>query len=216
MAKYLRSTKIYIYISLFAFLFNFGAKAQEGNFYLTAYEKKWKFILNDTPNAEILAAKLKSEKTMPMIFKYDNKGNDVFCYNSSQIFNFESTSTQARYQTFDLLGANINLTDYIVIVFINLNMMIPTYKIGQLDNVTNNLTEFSIAAFERITQSTTNLPEEKFILNYEEVEEEDEEEVEKDVEKDVEKSNDKVQIYLVIVLIGAILLVVVLFLYIRL
>ena len=85
MVKYLSSTKIYIYISLFACLFNVITNDQEGNFYLIAFEKAFKFILNDTPNAKILAEKLKSEKSMTMTFKllkYErNELRDAFCLN---------------------------------------------------------------------------------------------------------------------------------------
>ena len=88
MTKSLRSAKIYIYLSLFACLFNFSTNNQEGNFFLTAFEKEWKFILNDTPNAKKLADKLKSEKSISMIFKFENfqsfGGRDDLYYNASK------------------------------------------------------------------------------------------------------------------------------------
>ena len=117
--------------------------------------------------------------------------------------------------SYDIIGAHNPETekDYLVIILKNTAMDNPGYKIGYLVNEIYDLSEFNSAVMEKIAQSPTNLPEEKFILTYEEVEEEDEEEV----EKDVEKSNDECQICLIIALLfGATLLAFILFLYVRL
>ena len=69
MTKQLRSTKIFIYISIFGCLLNLVAN-EEGNFYLTGFEdKSWKFVLEDTTNAKLLADKLKSEEAMSLKFE---------------------------------------------------------------------------------------------------------------------------------------------------
>ena len=101
MAKYFRSTKIYIYISLFACLFNLITNDQEGYYYITTFEKAWKITLNDTPNAKKLAEKLKSEKSMTMIFGFSNvqinNGRDLYYFNVSQKFNFEATTKKVSF-----------------------------------------------------------------------------------------------------------------------
>ena len=189
MAKYLLSTKIYIYISLFACLFNLTTNNQEGNFYLTAFKKAWKFILNDTPNAKILAEKLKSEKALPLIFilrDIEKSGTDIFGTNTSQIFNFESTDNIDKFQPYDIIGVNDPGAeeDYLVIILNNTGMDNPGYKIGQLVNETYDLSEFNSAVMQKIAQGGI-IPEETFILAYSD--EEDEKEVEEKVEEEVEK-----------------------------
>ena len=53
-----------IYIYVFACLFSLATNGQEGYYYLSDGKKTWKFVLNDSKNAKILAEKIKSNNPM--------------------------------------------------------------------------------------------------------------------------------------------------------
>ena len=157
MTKQLRSTKIFIYISIFGCLLNLVAN-EEGNFYLTGFEgKSWKFDLNETiPNGKTLADELKSKKAMSLKFTCelwqlidDENKRDIYCWSEIKNVNFTKATESSFFQPYDIIVECNEETSYLRIVLENTIDEINGVKIGQLKNGTNSLSEFNSAVIEK-------------------------------------------------------------------
>lgn len=183
MSKHLLSAKIYIYISLIACLMTLAINDQEGNFLLTGFEKKWKFILNDEQNAKILADKLKSEKEIPLTFMLVDKTfsgeRDVQCVNQTvHYFNFESSNNKTKFQPYDIIANSNPIGDFIVIFLQNEHYNNDGIKIGKLINGANDPSDLNSAVIGKLAQwDGESSPMETFILSYSDEDESDEVEI---------------------------------------
>ena len=154
---------------------------QEGNFLLTGFEKKWKFILNDEPNAKLLADKLKSEKEIPIIFVLvaatsgDGK-REAYCTNlTDHYFNFESANNIANFQPYDIAAWSESNNDQIFIYLENKDDVPSGIKIGQLINGANDPSDLNSAVIGKLAQwDGESDPMETFILSYSDEDESDE------------------------------------------
>ena len=184
MAKKLRSTKIFIYISIFGCLLNLVAN-EEGNFYLTGFEgKSWKFDLNETiPNGKILADELKSKEAMSLDFvfyryEFDDKQRYIYYESDMKNFNFEPVTELIDINSIKPYGIYVTTIDgednFLTIVLeytagvVFKDEKVNAVKIGQLKDGTNSLSEFNSAVIEKDTRFVETLT-----LVYSEEEDED-------------------------------------------
>ena len=178
---------------------------QKGNFLLTGFEKKWKFTLNDEPNAKLLADYLKSEKEIPfefVLFQDTNDGKrDAWCINRpDHDFNFETDNNYTYFQPYDIITVretDIN-TDYILIILQNEYIDNSGIKIGQLINGANDPSDLNSAVIGKLANFGGGIPMETFILSY--LDEDESDEVEISDLSDV--SDDTCKISWVIVLLS--------------
>ena len=185
MTKQLHSTKIFIYISIFGCLLNLVAN-EEGNFYLTGFNKSLEFDLEDTPNGKTLADELKSKKAMPLSFGFvmaRDAGDDnkifIYCSTEKENFNIEQDAEIVSYQPYTIYAVALGETNHLVIVLENTAEMGLDHlgangvKIGQLKNGTNSLSEFNSAVKAKLEEFQYPVFVEPLTLGYSEEEVED-------------------------------------------
>ena len=134
-----------------------------------------------------------------MIFKFENfqsfGGRDDVYYNASKKFDFETTTEKSFFQPFDIIGASVGEEDYLIFIIQNTDQESEGYKIGQLDEETNKLSEFNSIVMGKIDENW-EAPEETFIL------------AEKSADRDDNSQNNLVIAVVVGVLVVAGLLIV--------
>jgi len=188
MTKQLRSTKIFIYISIFGCLLNLVAN-EEGNFYLTGFEgKSWKFDLEEnTTNGKILADELKRKIAMPLEFRFlkdeeEEVGNkrDIYCSSDMENITFAQTTGSNFFKPYDIIVDCGEEPSSLTIFLENSIIPFDGVKIGQLKEGTNSLSEFNSTVLERFKEKGTEIDgpldrryyfEEPLTLGYEEIEE---------------------------------------------
>ena len=178
MTKQYRSTKIFIYISIFGCLLNLVAN-EEGNFYLSGFNKSLEFDLEDTPNGKTLADELKSKKAMSLEFGFGMGTGDhnkifVSCSTDKENFNIEQDAEIVSYQPYTIYAGALGETNHLVIVLENTGEIgfehfgANGVKIGQLKNGTNSLSEFNSAVKAKLEEFQYPVFVEPLTLGYSE------------------------------------------------
>ena len=134
----LLSTNVCVFI--FACLLCLTSSDKEGYFTISTSDKSWEFILNESPNAQKLADKLKEKGSISLTFGYHQY--DETYYTDDYQFGFEKDETENDIEAYDIYGYESGGDSCVEIILKKFDTKRSGTKIGNLKDGVNKLDEF--------------------------------------------------------------------------
>ena len=135
----LLSTNVCVFI--FACLLCLTSSDKEGYFTISTSDKSWEFILNESPNAQILAKQLKEGPVTAIFIYYNYADCENYACNDYQ-FGFEEDETENHVEAYDIYGYGSKGDNYMEIILKKFDYSWDGTKMGYLIDGVNKLDEF--------------------------------------------------------------------------